>query len=153
MNKTWEKRRKRAFEIIEVGNDIDIISRSYDFLNALCIIINLIVSILYTFDEVRSVYGPFLVVIEEITVIGFAIDYILRLWTAKHLHPSYSEKKALKKYAFSFMGIVDLLSFLPYYLPIFFPPCFICILTRTYTVSYIIYLFPGQFKSFNPTLI
>ena len=121
MNKTWEKRRKRAFEIIEVGNDIDIISRSYDFLNALCIIVNLIVSILYTFDEVRSVYGPFLVIIEEITVIGFAIDYILRLWTAKHLHPSYSEKKALKKYAFSFMGIVDLLSFLPYYLPIFFP--------------------------------
>ena len=121
MNKTWEKRRKRVFEIIEVGNDIDLLSRSYDFLNALCIIINLIVSILYTFDEIRNVCGPFLIAIEEITVIGFGIDYFLRLWTAKYLHPSASEKKALKKYALSFTGIVDLLSFLPYYLPIFFP--------------------------------
>ena len=121
MNKVWEKRRKRVFEIIEVGNDIDIISRSYDFLNALCIIVNLLVSILYTFEEVRNVCGSFLLIIEEVTVIGFAIDYILRLWTAKHLYPSYSEKRALKKYALSFTGIVDLLSFLPYYLPIFFP--------------------------------
>ena len=80
MNKTWEKRRKRVFEIIEVGNDIDLLSRSYDFLNALCIIINLIVSILYTFDEIRNVCGPFLIAIEEITVIGFGIDYFLRLW-------------------------------------------------------------------------
>ncbi len=121
MNKVWEKRRKRVFEIIEVGNDIDTISRSYDFLNALFIIVNLLVSILYTFEEVRSICGNLLLVIEEITVAGFAIDYILRLYTAKYLYPSYSEKRALKKYAHSFTGIVDLLSFLPYYLPIFFP--------------------------------
>lgn len=33
MDKTWEQRRKRVFEIVEVGNDIDSISRGYDFLN------------------------------------------------------------------------------------------------------------------------
>ncbi len=31
------------------------------------------------------------------------------------------EWRAVCKYVFSFSGIVDLLSFLPYYLPVFFP--------------------------------
>ena len=40
MSKTWKRRRKRIFEIIEVGNDLDRASRAYDFLNALAIIVN-----------------------------------------------------------------------------------------------------------------
>ena len=46
---------------------------------------------------------------------------MLRLWTVPFVYPSYSGAQALKKYVFSFSGIVDLLSFLPYYLPVFFP--------------------------------
>ncbi len=121
MDKKWYKRRKRAFEIIEVGNDLDHVSRAYDFVNAFSIIINLIVSIMYTFSDLREQYGSVLVVVEEITVGFFCIDYILRIWTARFLYPELSEKYALKKYIFSFTGIVDLLSFLPYYLPFFFP--------------------------------
>lgn len=121
MDKKWYKRRKRAFEIIEVGNDLDRVSRAYDFINAFSIIINLVVSIMYTFSDLREQYGSVLVVIEEITVGFFCVDYILRLWTARFLYPELSEKNAVKKYIFSFTGIVDLLSFLPYYMPIFFP--------------------------------
>lgn len=121
MDKKWYKRRKRAFEIIEVGNDLDRVSRAYDFVNAFSIIINLIVSIMYTFSDLREQYGSVLVVIEEITVGFFCIDYILRLWTARFLYSELSEKHALKKYIISFTGIIDLLSFLPYYLPFFFP--------------------------------
>ena len=50
---TYEKRRKRIFEIIEVGTEYDYVSRIYDFFNAFCIILNLAVSILYTFDNYR----------------------------------------------------------------------------------------------------
>lgn len=121
MNNDWNKRRKRLFEIIEVGNDIDRISRGYDYANALFIILNLTASVLYTFDEIRIPYGNLLILIEEITVVGFAIDYVLRLWTAKFLYPALSEKKAIKKYVFSFTGLIDLFSFLPYFLPVFFP--------------------------------
>lgn len=121
MDKKWYKRRKRAFEIIEVGNDLDRVSRAYDFINAFSIIINLVVSIMYTFSDLREQYGSVLVVIEEITVGFFCVDYILRLWTARFLYSELSEKHAVKKYIFSFTGIVDLLSFLPYYMPIFFP--------------------------------
>ncbi|MDO5539250.1 MAG: ion transporter [Eubacteriales bacterium] len=121
MKRTWEQRRRRVCEIIEIGNDSDFISRGYDFLNTLCIIINLIVSVMYTFEGIRSRYGSILLTIEGITVLSFAVDYFLRIWTAKYTRQDMGEIKAILKYMFSFTGVVDILSFLPYYLPVFFP--------------------------------
>ena len=115
------KNRKRLFEIIEVGNDLDMTSRSYDIINALSIVINLVASILYTFEGIRETFGSILMLIEKITVAFFFIDYILRVITAKYLHKGDSEVVAIRKYMLSFTGIVDLLSFLPYFLPVFWP--------------------------------
>ncbi len=121
VDKKWLKRRKRIFQIIEVGYDLDSISRAYDFINVLSIIANLIVSIMYTYPQIREDYGKWLMLVEGITVGFFGIDYILRLWTARFLYPKLKSGHAVRKYIFSFSGVVDLLSFLPYYLPIFFP--------------------------------
>lgn len=114
-------RRKRAFDIIEIGVLDDTVSRAYDIVNMLSIIINLTVSILYTFESIRQVHGPLLLQVEAVTVAFFAVDYILRLWTARCRNPKNSELKAVWQYVTSFSGIVDMLSFVPYYLPIFFP--------------------------------
>ena len=54
MRKKLLKHRKRILQIIEVGSDLDLTSRVYDYVNASAIIINLILSILYTFTEVRE---------------------------------------------------------------------------------------------------
>ena len=121
MNKKCLRRRKLLFQIIEVGYDLDTISRIYDFINVFAIIANITVSIMYTYDGVREDYGKWLVLVEGITVFYFTIDYILRLWTARFLYPKLKSGHALRKYIFSFNGIIDLLSFLPYYLPVFFP--------------------------------
>ena len=121
MKKKWLRQRKRIFEIIEVGSDLDTPSRVYDYINAGAIIINLLFSVLYTFDHVREQLGIWYVLVEGVTLSFFTIDYILRLLTAGELYDELSEPHALRKYIFSFAGIVDLLSFLPYYLPIFFP--------------------------------
>ena len=107
-------KQKRVFEIIEVGNDLDYPSRIYDFVNAFSIIFNIVACVLYTFDEVRAAWGVYLLAIEQITVAFFMIDYLLRLWTARFLYPEYSQQRARKKYALSFTGIVDMLSFLPW---------------------------------------
>ena len=116
-----ERRRRRLFTIIEIGSTGDYISRAYDLLYCLAIVVNLTVSILYTFEELRLPWGDMLLGIESVTVAFFAIDYLLRLWTAKFLHPGVSEPRAIGRYMVSFTGIVDILSFLPYYLPVFFP--------------------------------
>ena len=119
--KTWNERRRRLFEIIEVGAGDDIISRAYDFFSAILVVVYIIVSILDTYDNIRQAAGAYLTAAEVIIVVFFTIDYVLRLFTAKYLHPDDTEGRALRKYVLSFAGIVDLFSFLPYYLPVFFP--------------------------------
>lgn len=121
MNKEGIRRLRRLFEIIEVGNDLDWISRTYDYVNVSTIVLNLIASVLYTYDGIREQYGTLLLAVEIVTAVFFAIDYVLRLITSHFLYPELTKRHALRKYALSFMGVVDLLSFLPYFLPVFFP--------------------------------
>lgn len=66
-------------------------------------------------------HGGLLLFLEAATVAFFALEYTLRIWTAQFIYPNLSELGAIKRYATSFSGIIDLLSFLPYYLPFFFP--------------------------------
>ena len=117
----WLQRRRRVSEIIEVGTSEDIPSRCYDFVSTIILLLNVAVTVLYTFDEMELRYGSTLLLLEALTVAFFAVDYCLRLWTAQFIRPNLSEGRALWKYIFSMTGIIDLLSFLPYYLPIFFP--------------------------------
>ena len=119
--KKWAKIRKRIYEIIEVGYDLDWPSRIYDFVNVISIIINIGVSILYTYSSIREQYGNLLKAVELSTVIYFGIDYILRLFTVQCMYPRLRGRHALAKYIFSFNGVVDLLSFAPYFMPVFFP--------------------------------
>ena len=121
METEWDDRRKRLFEIIEIGLPGDVASQVYDAFNILSIVINLVVSVMNTFDDLHARFGPWLVTIEAVTVAFFAADFAMRLWTAKFLRPSLTEPRAVLRYIFSFSGLVDLLSFLPYYLPVFFP--------------------------------
>ena len=117
----WIQRRKRMSAIVEMKSADDWISRGYNILNCVMLLINVAVTILYTFDRMELQYGGVLLAIEAVTVAFFAVDYVLRVWTAPALYPNKTEFRAIRKYVFSLTGIVDLLSFLPYYLPIFFP--------------------------------
>lgn len=119
--KSLESLRRRVCTIIDIGTADDLISRAYDIFYTLVILVNLAVTIAYTFDEVEARCGGLLLDIEEITVAFFAVDCILRIWTAACHHPALPEWKAACAYIFSFSGIIDILSFLPYYLPVFFP--------------------------------
>ena len=119
--KAWLQRRRRISEIIEVGTAGDWVSKGYDLLSTLIVIINIAVTVMYTFDRMELLYGDLLLLIESVTVFFFAVDYILRVWTARFLYPTIPEKRAIRKYMTSLTGIIDLLSWLPYYLPIFFP--------------------------------
>ncbi|MEI3139662.1 MAG: ion transporter [Lachnospiraceae bacterium] len=121
MKPEWEKRRRRLYELIEIGCNYDAACWGYDVLNTFTIILNLTVSILYTFDNWALKYGSLLLTIERLTVAFFAVDFLMRVITAKCLYPNESELGAVRKYLLSFSGIVDMLSFIPYYLPVFFP--------------------------------
>ena len=113
--------RQRLFRMVSVGVVDDPINGSYDIISTLALLINIAAAIAATFDSLSMAYGRLFSGIEAVTVAFFALDYVLRLITARDLYPDLPPLRAVVKYVFSFSGIIDLLSFLPYYLPFFFP--------------------------------
>ncbi len=118
---TYGRIREKVSYIIEVGFADDFISRAYDVMNFFFIALNLTVSVMLTFSNLQESCGKVLETIEAVTVAFFAFDLILRLWTAGCVYSKNSEPVALLRYIFSFNGIIDILSCVPYYLPFFFP--------------------------------
>lgn len=113
--------RKRLYEIVEIGVSDDALSRGYDFFSAAVLLVNIAVLFLSTIDSVSVRYGSAFDVIEAVTVFFFLIDFLLRFSCADYKYPEKTHGAACLRYLFSFTGLVDLFSFLPYYLPVFFP--------------------------------
>ena len=114
--------KKKIFDIIEIGNKGDLMSRSFDVMIVLVIMLNLAVTLADTFEELTMYRGIFDWV-EFVTIVIFTVEYALRIWTSEYLYPDkgYSKIKAAICFIFSFYGIIDLLTFLPYYMPLLFP--------------------------------
>ena len=116
-----QRRRRRLFEIVEIGSTDDFVSRLYDLLYTLSILVNLTATILSTFSSIDAKCGPLLDLLDIITVVFFTVDFALRIYTADLRFPGKRLPSAAVSYMLSFAGIIDILSFLPFYLPWFFP--------------------------------
>ena len=113
-------KKKRIFTIIQIGSIDDIPSRTYDIALMFAVALNIFIAIFETFPQ-SGRYLDGLRVAEGITVLFFTVDYILRIWTASYLYKGVTAARARRKFIFSWAGIVDFLSCVPYYLPFFFP--------------------------------
>lgn len=106
--------RKRVFDIIQIGNRYDFISRFFDYFIVTVIILNILTVFLETFDELEQFY-PVFKAIENVTMVVFCVEYFLRIWTADHLYPNKGRTAARLRFLRSFDGIVDLLTILPFF--------------------------------------
>ena len=113
--------RKTLARMVEIGASNDFPSRAYDFFITGAILVNLGAVVLDTFHGVRAAHAGLLDGIESVTAFCFLADYILRLVAARYTHPRGGEARSVAAYVVSFGGLIDLLSFLPNYLPVFFP--------------------------------
>ncbi len=111
----------KLFDMVSTGVTDSPLNQAYDIISTVALLVNLAATFAATFDNVEAAYGNILKIVEAVTVFFFAIDYVLRLITASQQYPGCSEGTAMRKYVTSGYGIIDLLSFLPYYLPAFFP--------------------------------
>ena len=110
-----ETKRKRIFEIIQIGNKEDLPSRAFDIGIVIAIVLNIAVLFLDTFDGLSAYDGVFRTV-EIVTILIFCVEYALRIWTADLLYPEEKKKsRAILKFIFSFDGLVDLLTILPFF--------------------------------------
>ena len=112
--KISESRRKRIFEIIQIGNKEDAPRRAFDYFIVTVILCNIAVLFLETFDALEKWRG-FFETVEIVTVLIFCVEYLLRIWTADLLYPGEKRGKAVLRFLFSFDGIVDLLTILPFF--------------------------------------
>jgi voltage-gated potassium channel len=102
--------RKRLFEIIEVAEDNDRLSKIYDFSMMVVIVISLIPIALKSTEGIIGI-------LDLIVAAIFVFDYLMRLLTA-----DYKLKRGRKSfiiYPITPMAIIDVLAILPSILPIY----------------------------------
>lgn len=104
-------------------------SKVYDFLNEkewfikfiyILITVNVIALVIESFAFQNPLLKQLLHVVELFSIVVFTIEYFLRIWSASHEARNFKEAIIARlKFIFSFYGIIDLLAFLPFYIPLF----------------------------------
>ena len=117
--------RKRLFEILEVARPGDRISKLFDMLLILLILLNVAAIILESMPEFNQQYGELFQHFDLFSVTVFSIEYVLRIWVAVE-HRSFDKVEHTNlsyrlQYIRSPSAIVDLLAIAPFYLALLFP--------------------------------
>ena len=136
--------KEKIFNIIQIGDKSNRISRAFDIFITFTIICNIIVTFLETFEQLTS-FGGLFTMLEHASVLIFCIEYALRIWTADYLYPEKTPGRARFCFLISFDGVVDLLTIIP----VFFLSGFI--IFRMLRVARIFHLFRlnAKYDSFN----
>ncbi len=88
------------------------------FLSAL-IFLNTIAIILHSIPKLRHTYEQIFTDFEVFSVVVFAIEYILRVWSVVEQHDYKHPLKGRIKYMFSAWGIIDFLAIFPFFISLF----------------------------------
>ena len=117
---TYDKIKRRAFEIVERSKPGDTASRIFDIFIITLIVVTILTIFVETFeipDKVQKFFDNF----ETFTLIVFSTEYLLRFWVAPYKYPRLSPARARLKYFFSFIAILDLIVILPFWVPALYP--------------------------------
>jgi voltage-gated potassium channel len=85
--------------------------KAFDVGLLICIVLSVTVVLLESVPAIKINWGEELYILEWVFTLIFTVEYLARLWIVLNK----------RKFAFSFFGIVDLLSILPSYLGLLFP--------------------------------
>ena len=109
-----------VFDVIQPDDGDSFLSRLFDRMITVLILISVATVFAVTFDLPENVLG-ILEIVEATASIVFTVEYLLRIWTADKLYPKMSSVKARIRFVFSIMAIIDLLAIMPFWLPKVFP--------------------------------
>lgn len=115
-----KKLRSKVYDIIREDDVNKLSGTIFDSILIGFIIVNVIFIILDTF-HLPAWYQMISRIVETVAVAVFSLEYIVRVWTAPLVYPHKKPIVARLTYIFSFMALIDLLSILPFYLPLFVP--------------------------------
>jgi len=118
MNKSMKR---RTHEILEVAAEGDMISRCYDVFLFSLILLNVIAVIIESVEGIANSYRNSLRAFEIFSVWAFTIEYGLRLWVCTEFPQFKSPILGRLRYAFTPLALIDLVAFLPFFLPMIIP--------------------------------
>ena len=112
LEKKLQQLQVRTNEIIDKGKEGDVVSKIFDITSVSLILISVSFILVETFPIPAAMHS-FIYVFELVIASAFAVEYILRVWTAPVDFPDMRPDKARMKYIFSLMSFIDLLSIVP----------------------------------------
>ena len=112
----------RVFKILE-GDVTEPASRFCEIFIALLVVLNVVAIILESVPDIHAEWGHFFHFFDLFSVVIFSVEYVLRVWSyaQKFAHEGGSAWQGRKSYLFSFFGLIDFLSTVPFYLQLLFP--------------------------------
>ena len=118
-----QRMRRRAYEIMD-GAVPDKYSHFVEVFVALLVVANVIGIILESVPEIHESFEAQFHAFDLFSVAVFSVEFVMRVWSygEKYLHDEDgSEWKGRKEYLFSFYGIIDFVSTVPFYLQLILP--------------------------------
>ena len=115
--------RRRAYEIMD-GAVPDQYSHFVEVFVALLVVANVIGIILESVPEIHEAFEAEFHAFDLFSVAVFSVEFVMRVWSygEKYLHDENgSEWQGRKEYLFSFYGIIDFVSTVPFYLQLIMP--------------------------------
>ena len=118
--KLYQRIKRTVFEVIQPfanASEGRLVSRIFDDVIMLLIVFSVVSVFLCTFHIPQWLF-KILVRIEVVSLIIFTTEYALRIWTANYLFPELGPFRARIRYMTSPMAIIDLVSILPFLIPV-----------------------------------
>jgi voltage-gated potassium channel len=110
-----EKLKRRVFLLLETKEHQHPLSRFFKYFLIFLITLNTLAVCIESIDETFEVYETSLIVFNRFSLGVFTLEYILRVWSCtileKYRHPFWGRLK----YMLTFLAIIDLIAFLPFY--------------------------------------
>ncbi|MEY4438671.1 MAG: hypothetical protein RIQ36_135 [Pseudomonadota bacterium] len=119
---TYQRIKRRTFEIME-GEVPDKYSHFVEIFIALLVVANVIGIILESVPEIHEAFMYEFHAFDVFSVAVFSIEFVLRVWSysEKYIQSGGTAWQGRKEYVFSFYGIIDFVSTVPFYLQLLFP--------------------------------
>ena len=106
--------RDRLYELLEHDHLPNSLGWRFARLIIALVIVDVLAMILASVPEFYASLGPLLTAVEITAVVAFALEYLARLWSVVgHSLHAVTPARARLEYAFSILGIIDLMAFLP----------------------------------------
>lgn len=109
--------KSKIFNIVQKGENGHRLNRGFDYFIMVLIILSVIAIVFESIPVINNVFSTYLNAFNLFAIIVFTIEYFLRIYVSDLTHPSNGRIKSAFKFIFSGYGIIDLLSILPFYLP------------------------------------